>query len=346
MEKIKEWLKPLNHKIIVGLGGSAILVISIIAVVLLNQKPNEPTIVFRENIVLEYGQTTETDDSFKLTDPTITIIDPLDLIKVAESEYDEVSLNKILMDGEISTLEFSFIDTMKLGKQKGRLYARLGTEIREFEFEFEVKDTQMPVLEGVKDIKTEYGVIPDFTTLFKASDPVSGVLEVLIHGDVDYNTVGTYSMIAEAMDHNNNKTAQAFTITVTEEVIEPEVEVNDSTTSTNGDSNTAQSNTNGNTNNSTGNNSGSTNTGSGNTGGNIVTPPVTTPPVITPPVTPPVVVPPAEEENPPPSGMLLYHDYGTFQACAAVIDTVADEHWDVWQSSICFDDGTLFYRPN
>lgn len=360
MDKFKVWLKITRNKIILGVVVSLLIVTAATTVYILT-RPKKPTITFIKDIVLEYGQVTDYDiqvanlieaaglelnDNVKdikiITATSLLPIKAIDLIDSKESKFDSLafdssSLSKTEEEKETSENEdldangklLPVLNTKQIGKSKGRVFASLGNEIEVFEFEYEVKDTHMPQFDAVANINTPFDVMPEFSDVIKASDLVDGELEVIITEDIDYTVSGVYQMKAGAMDKNDNVTLHEFTITVAEEIIIPDPQENNSSGSNN-NNNTGNTGNSGNTGN---NNSGNTSPGTGNTGG-TQTPPVT------PPVAPPI------EENLPPAGMLLYKDYGNFQACAAAIDDVADAHWDVWLNSVCFDDGTLYYRPN
>lgn len=334
MEKVKKWLEPSKNKAI-----ASVLAIALIAAIgtgiYFITKKDVPVIVFKENITLEYGQKSFSDDvTVEDSDEkeTLEVLNPEDLIIKDKSKYDEISFNKISNGNTPMTLEFRYVDTSEVGKHEGMLFARLGSELKEFKFEYDVIDTNNPIIENVVDQDLIEG--EEFEHDFKAHDIVDGDLEVIIEGEYDVTTPGTYDLKAVAVDKNNNKTEVDFKLNVSEKevaIVEEPNTVLPSTGSNGGVS----------TDNGRKPNTGSNNNSSGANNGGYTTKPVTP----TKPVEPTKPVKPVEPTKPTDNGgWKVFKDYGTFEGCRAVIDDVHAEHvWD-WKQTMCDENGKLKYK--
>lgn len=335
MEKLKKWLEPTNNKII----ASVIAVVLIGAIgtgIYLATKKDVPVVIFNENIVVEYGQKSFADEEASDSEDkkeSLPILDPESIVNKDKSKYDEISFNKIASSKEPMTLEFRFIDTSEIGENEGILYARLGDEVKEFKFEYEVKDTHSPIIENVSDQEITEGEA--FNHEFKSHDIIDGELDVIIEGEYDINVPGTYDLKVVSEDKNKNKTEVEFKLTILEKeiaVVENVETTLPGTGSNKGTSiNTNGSKPNGNSNSNSINNNSSNNNGS------------TTKPVNpTKPTEPTNPVKPVEPTKPV-SEWKEYKDYGSFESCRAVIDDVHVQHIKQWKQSMC-DDGVLRYK--
>lgn len=354
MKKCIEWLKTSKGKQI-----AALLIVLLIALIVINlsfkTKKEDPIITFKENIVVEYGQKSfiedDQDESGNKSDKKETLeklpaLVPEDIVQKDFSKYDEISFNKIAVDGEPITLELRFIDTSTIGKHEGLVYARLGKNVREFKFNYEVQDTRYPVIEGENQVKLRHDEAFDLN-LYNAYDIIDGDLEITIDGMKD--EAGTFDVTLKATDKNKNTTKK--TVKVTRE----ETPVVESTTNTengsassfdnnlaNVSSNIIENSRNSNSNNNNGgggnteiinSNDGSSDeseTGSGNT-------------------TPLTLVELPKPSRPDPYqvakeiGMKFYKDYASFDGCSTVIYDVLREHKKEWGSNYCDDNGYMFY---
>ncbi|MDE8339783.1 hypothetical protein PT226_05055 [Erysipelothrix rhusiopathiae] len=352
MKKCIEWLKTSKGKQI-----AALLIVLLIALIVINlsikTKKENPIIIFKENIVVEYGQKSfiedDQDESGNKSDKKETleklpVLVPEDIIQKDLSKYDEISFNKIAVDGEPITLELRFIDTSTIGKHEGLVYARLGKNVREFKFNYEVQDTRYPVIEGENQVILRHDEAFDLN-LYNAYDIIDGDLEITIDGMKD--EAGTFDVTLKATDKNKNTTKK--TVKVTRE----ETPVVESTTNTgNGsassfDNNLANvssniiensRNSNSNNNNSGGNteiinsNDGSSDeseTWSGNT-------------IPSSPVEPQKPSRPGPEA---PSGMIYYKDYGSFDGCSAESRNVAKTNVKTMVNTLCDSYGYMYYTP-
>ncbi|WP_201290714.1 hypothetical protein [Erysipelothrix aquatica] len=209
-----------------------------------------------------------------------------------------------------------------------------------------VIDTKAPEIEAVGYLETEVGTPINFSEVIKASDPIDGAIEVSVEGDVNFDLARTTDLKAVAIDKHGNKTESKFKLIVKEKEVAASTAEPESNTS----SNTASSNSSTPGRATTHSNPSSSNSSqSGSSSNNVIVPSSPKPSEPVKPVEPTKPAEPSKPSEPEediPSGMLLYKDYGNFNACAAVIDEVSDRYIREWQNSICFSDGTLYYRPN
>ncbi len=105
---------------------------------------------------------------------------------------------------------------------------------------WKVQDTKLPVLSGVKDIAITQGDTLDIKSDISAMDEVDGDLDVIIEGEFDTNTVGEYTLIAKAIDKNNNESKQEFKVIVN---AKPENQVQDNVSSNSNKNSTSSSKT-------------------------------------------------------------------------------------------------------
>lgn len=212
--------------------------------------------------------------------------------------------------------------------RKATITVQLGDIEKSFDFEYDVHDTQAPIIEGAKDVETKFNEPLDFEELISASDPIDGELEVIIVGEYDWDTAGKVQLKAIATDKNGNTSDKSFILTILEEEKE-EVETPSTTQPNTSGGNTTSSG-------SISSNGGSSSNGGGGT---------STKPAEPKPTEPTKPVEPEKPSNPAPDGMILYKDYGTFNGCSAVINELTENNWRTWLDSLCTDDGKLFYRP-
>ncbi|MDE8061330.1 hypothetical protein PT085_03055 [Erysipelothrix rhusiopathiae] len=356
MKKCIEWLKTSKGKQI-----AALLIVLLIALIVINlsfkTRKEDPIITFKENIVVEYGQKSfiedDQDESGNKSDKKETLeklpaLVPEDIVQKDLSKYDEISFNKIAVDGEPITLELRFIDTSTIGKHEGLVYARLGKNVQEFKFNYEVQDTRFPVIEGENQVKLRHDESFDLN-LYNAYDIIDGDLEITIDGMKD--EAGTFDVTLKATDKNKNTTKK--TVKVTRE----ETPVVESTTNTenasassfdnnlaNVSSNIIENSLNSNSNNNNGGggnaeiinsydgSSGGSETGSGNT-------------------IPSSPVEPQKSSRPDPYqvakeiDMNFYKDYGNADNCLAGMRDIKKQYVEEWKTNYCDDYGYMYYTP-
>ncbi|MDE8172151.1 hypothetical protein PT109_01490 [Erysipelothrix rhusiopathiae] len=347
MKNIKKWLEPKKHKVIAGV--SALLIVGLVIVgIYFATKIEQPTIVFKENIVVEYGQKSFNDDGELPIDENnkvekLPILMPEDIIQKDKSKYEEISFNKIAAGGKPMTLEFRFIDTSEVGKHESVVYARLGNEVQEFKFSYEVKDTKKPIIDGDDEVTLEHGEEFDVKE-YKAYDIIDGDLEITVDGMKD--DVGTFDITLRATDKNNNTTEKIVKVTRKDAPVEEVNTSTDSGTTSNSSGNQSIGNNSsnaGNAGNGSSNNNGGSNAGVGNSnggsGGGNNTGGGTKP---TEPVKPSRPDPYTIAQE---IGMTFHKDYGSFNGCSAVVDELTENNWKIWLNSYCDDNGYLFYTP-
>lgn len=354
MKKCIEWLKTSKGKQI-----AALLIVLLIALIVINlsfkTRKEDPIITFKENIVVEYGQKSfiedDQDESGNKSDKKETLeklpaLVPEDIVQKDLSKYDEISFNKIAVDGEPITLELRFIDTSTIGKHEGLVYARLGKNVQEFKFNYEVQDTRFPVIEGENQVKLRHDEAFDLN-LYNAYDIIDGDLEITIDGMKD--EAGTFDVTLKATDKNINTSKKTVKVTREEPpVVESTTNTGNGSASSfdnnlaNVSSNIIENSRNSNSNNNSGGNaeiinsndgsSDESETGSGNT-------------------TPLTLVESQKSSRPDPYqvakeiGMTFYSDYGSFEGCSVVINSELDNHFETWFGNYCDDNGYMFYDP-
>ena len=116
--------------------------------------------------------------------------------------------------GEITFI--SELDTLNVSKQKLQVKVKEENVERIFEKEFEVIDTQYPIIELYKDvISVNYGKTYNFKDNIKfCYDVVDGELEFETNQEVDFNKSGSYKVQVKTVDLNNNETLVEYTIKV------------------------------------------------------------------------------------------------------------------------------------
>ena len=150
---------------------------------------NQAHVKFKEPIILEYGETVD--------------------LETFESKY-------ILKDkSKYDQLESLKLSSDAVTKTKGSLIAK--TKVREsiLAFDYEVKDTQAPQFEGLKDIEINQGEALE-TSFVSAVDVVDGELDYEISNidELDLNQPGEYTLTFVAEDKNGNKTEETVKLVV------------------------------------------------------------------------------------------------------------------------------------
>ncbi|QIK69200.1 DUF5011 domain-containing protein [Erysipelothrix sp. HDW6C] len=238
MDKLKMWFRIKNNRIIVAVVALVVIVGTGIGWIVLS-KP-EPIIVFKEQIVVEYGDKiireadviAEILDREKSNYESVSIVNP-ELVFDTKNAFrvDDAAMKKAGMDEKgIQMVSDILKERQDIGKKLSEFkewqsFSPYQTKVitlavngkeREYTLEYLVLDTQHPILTGVVDFDTDFNDVPDYTKLFKASDPVDGDLAVVVSGDIFYDQPGIYKLVATAVDKNGNKQEQPFTVTVNE----------------------------------------------------------------------------------------------------------------------------------
>ena len=187
-----------KRRIIVALTG--VLLVTSVAVLMLYLNRETTRVVFNDNIIFEYGDELS-NESLKEK-----------IINVKESKYKTLELTDLIDLSKVSrkndetakpiTIDYTMIVDGKSQIQK---------------LTYEVLDTKAPILEGVKDVRTEEGVKFDFNNIFSSVDPIDGKTELIIEGieTIDYSKVGTVYLVAVGEDKHGNRSTQDFKLTIT-----------------------------------------------------------------------------------------------------------------------------------
>ena len=86
-------------------------------------------------------------------------------------------------------------------------------------YNYNVVDTQKPVIEGVSDKEIYKGEEIDLKSGISAKDPVDGDLEFTIEGEVKKDEIGDYKITVKATDKNSNETSAEFNVKVKEKPV-------------------------------------------------------------------------------------------------------------------------------
>lgn len=166
-----------------------------------SSKPEEVALTFKEIGSVEYGSSFNTKDCI-----------------------DQIN-------GNIE--EYPILDTSVVGMHKLTFIVEKNQQKKSFDYEIEVKDTQMPIIELTKEKdEIEYNGKYDTLDYIKTvKDPIDGdikykkesevksedYLYYTYHSDVNVKKSGTYTVHYTAVDKNKNKTEKDVKITVKEE---------------------------------------------------------------------------------------------------------------------------------
>lgn len=131
------------------------------------------------------------------------------------------------VDGEIVSIK-NKIEPYVVGMQEIVLVVAKGNIFKEIPIEIEVKDTTEPVISFVSEaISIKQGEKVDLlSNVESVVDSVDGKLSYIddvsesmsgyytIESDIDYNVVGNYTVRVVAVDKNNNRSEEEFTVNV------------------------------------------------------------------------------------------------------------------------------------
>lgn len=87
------------------------------------------------------------------------------------------------------------------------------------EYPISVKDTQSPVITGINNKTISIGDEIDLKKDIVVKDPVDGILEYTISGEVNNKIAGTYNIEVKASDKSGNETKTTFTVTVKNQTV-------------------------------------------------------------------------------------------------------------------------------
>lgn len=129
------------------------------------------------------------------------------------SEIDSLDLI-VSNNGEITFI--NELDTFNVSKQKIQVKVKEKNVERIFEKEFEVIDTQYPIIELYKDVVSiDCGKTYDFKDNVKSCyDVIDGVLEYEIIQEVDFEKVGSYKVQVKTVDLNKNESTVEYTLKI------------------------------------------------------------------------------------------------------------------------------------
>lgn len=166
-----------------------------------SSKPEEVTLKFKEIDSIEYGSIFDTKECIAHTNGNIK--------------------------------EYPLLDTSVVGKHQLTFVVEKNNQEKTFDYEVEVKDTQMPIIELKKEKdEIEYSGKYDALEYLKAvKDSIDGDIKYkkesevksdedfyyTYHSDVNVKKAGTYTIHYTAVDKNRNKTEKDIKITVKEE---------------------------------------------------------------------------------------------------------------------------------
>lgn len=165
-----------------------ILIILSLVMMIVGCQKKEPTVVLKESIQFEYGETLNFEDQDVLSK----------VVDAAKSTYDRVEVVGVTTD---------FI-----ASQKGIVKAILKDVEKEFEFEYEVKDNTAPTITGEKTITIEEGTELDLVSKFEIKD--LNKIDIEIEGNYDLKIAGEYDLQVVATDEAGNTAKHDFKLIV------------------------------------------------------------------------------------------------------------------------------------
>ncbi|QIK68774.1 hypothetical protein G7062_00090 [Erysipelothrix sp. HDW6C] len=211
----------------------------------------EPSIQFRDNIVIEYGYTTSGSGTTKeiqdgIKNGTIvqaaylnTEVHVEQIVDFQNSSFKGYETADVRLDNKLLTDEVSFVLTKQqkidyplnarnneikqwIWDTKGDTKPLVGSvkitlddgrEITET-FEYLVVDTTAPMIIGAQDLTTERNVKIKFEDFIKATDYFDGPVEISIDGEIKWNEAGIYDVMISATDKNGLIATELIKVTV------------------------------------------------------------------------------------------------------------------------------------
>ncbi len=341
MEKMKKWLEPTKNKVIAGV--IAVLLVSGIGYgvwSLTQNKIKKPTVVFKDDIVFEYGNThilnVMTMDTYQgVQDGKIKIeaiqendIQFTDYIDFEASDFDVVTY---ISPTEVNKVETVHIDTTNVGENFNALLIATKEGVQEtFDFTYKIVDTQPPVIEGDDEVTLEHDETFDVTK-YKASDPVDGEIAITVAEGSGEVVEDQTTMTLVATDKNGNETRKEVKVMIKEAPVE-EKPVEEAPT---GGNNNATANTGGSSSSNNGNSNTSTGSGGSSNNGGGSTSETLTPPSPEKPVEPNYLCPNGKDKNRPctdwidPYANMAFSHHATMNACKSAGEAILDEWWEI-----------------
>lgn len=118
--------------------------------------------------------------------------------------------------GEIIT-ENKRVDTTKLGSQLITIEVEHNKKIHKYDFEIEIVDTIIPVIEALDEVSIYVGNSIDLLKDVKVTDNSLNEIIPTIEGNYDLNVVGNYNLTYVAEDFSKNKATKNFTLKIIED---------------------------------------------------------------------------------------------------------------------------------
>ena len=129
-------------------------------------------------------------------------------------EFVQILENGTLKNGD------DLIDTSRVGVQNITfVIENLYQEIINEKIEINIIDEEVPVIEGVKDLTTDYGKKIDLLKDIKVTDNSLEEITPVIEGKYDVNKAGTYNLSVIAKDGSDNETKEEFKLVVKEKKV-------------------------------------------------------------------------------------------------------------------------------
>lgn len=133
---------------------------------------------------------------------------------------EEVKISDFIKNVDIGEIvsEDKIIDTTKLGKQKIAIEVKYNEKIHNYDFEVEVIDTTIPVIESLDEISIYVGNSIDLLKDVKITDnSLDTNIVPTIEGSYDFNVAGNYTLAYVAQDSSGNKATKNFVLKVIED---------------------------------------------------------------------------------------------------------------------------------
>jgi len=140
-------------------------------------------------------------------------------INLLEEKNNKEILSKIYVDDEeVTTYKFEKLGEVEFTEVNYAYYSTFFNKEKKIEVKkvstYTVEDTMKPILEGVSDKTITVGEDIDLKEGITARDEVDGILEIVVEGEIDTNTVGEYNIKVMAKDKNENVTEDTYTLRV------------------------------------------------------------------------------------------------------------------------------------
>lgn len=145
-------------------------------------------------------------------------------VKVEVSLSDDLTFevySKVELDSVIKSINGTFknreLDTKKVGKHSYTInYKNDDNRLASYTFTYQVVDTTPPVISLSSLYYVDLGSTEDFAREVFCGDNYDDKPTCQVVGDYDFNTLGDYPLVYEAIDSSGNVTKKDFTITVRE----------------------------------------------------------------------------------------------------------------------------------